>query len=70
MGVREMERFLEQWQMDARDFASAADSVAHAPGAGAVVRHVAAGARLDRLGHGGGLGTGSPHHWPMGRRLR
>ena len=25
---------------------------------------------VDRLGHGGGAGTGSPHRRPMGRRLR
>ena len=49
MGVREMERFLEQWQMDARDLRRRL-ILSPTPRAGAVVR----------LGHGGGLGR-DPH---------
>ena len=69
MGVREIERFLGQWQMDARD-SPADDSVADAPGAGTVVCPAAAGTRLDGFGDSHDPGTGPPHHWPMGRRLR
>ena len=43
-------------------FAPADDSGAHAPGAGTVVRHAAAGPRVDGLDYGGGTGTGSPYH--------
>ena len=47
-------------------FASAHDSGAHAPGAGALVRDLAAGPRLDVIGDGGGTGTGPSHHRNMG----
>ena len=40
-----------------------------APGAGKVVRPPVAGPRLDGFGGGRGLGTGPPHHWPMGVRF-
>ena len=39
MGVREIDRSLEQWQDGSQGFASADDSGAHTQGAGAVVRH-------------------------------
>ena len=51
-------------------FAPADDCGADAPGAGTVVRHVDAGPRLDGLDYGGGIGTGSPYHRTVGRRLR
>ena len=35
-----------------------------------LARRLAAGPRLDRLGHGRGTGTGSTHHRAMGVRLR
>ena len=50
-------------------FAPADDPVADAPGAGKVVRPPVAGPRLDGFGGGRGLGTGPPHHWPMGVRF-
>ena len=70
MGVREIDRFLEQWQMGVQGLASADDSGADTPRAGAVVRHAALGPGFDGSGHGVGAGTGSSHHRPMGRRLR
>ena len=75
MGVREMERFLEQWQMDAKDLRRRMILVPtpreRAPRqAQEVVRPAAVGPRLHRLVHGGGLGPGSSHHRQMGRRLR
>ena len=47
-------------------FASADDSGSHAPRAGAVVCHLAAGPRLDVIGDGLGPGAGSSHHRTMG----
>ena len=70
MGVREIEGFLEQWQMDSRDLRLADDSVAHSPGAGTVVRNAAASPGLDRLGHGRGTGKEPSHRRPVGCRLR
>ena len=60
MGVREMKRFLEQWQMDAKDLRRRMILVAtpreRAPRqAQEVVRPAAVGPRLHRLVHGGGL---------------
>ena len=46
--------------------APADDLGAHAPGAGAVVRRLAAGPGLDGSGDGGGAGAGPPHHRPVG----
>ena len=34
-----------------------------------MARHLAAGPRMDGLGYGAGLGTGSAHHRKMGRHL-
>ena len=70
MGVRQIDRFLEQWQMDAKDLASADDSGADAQGAGEdgtpcwllAQGLTAAGTAAE------GLGKGSPHYWPLGRR--
>ena len=70
MGVREMERFLEQWQMEVKDLRRRDDSGAHAPGAGALVRNLATGPRLDGIGDGAGPGTGPSHHRAMGVGLR
>ena len=50
--------------------ASADDPGAHAPGAGAVVRRLAAGPGLDGSGDGGGAGAGPTHHRPVGVGLR
>ena len=52
------------------DLASTDDLGADAPGAGAVVRHLAAGPRLEGIGHGGGAGKGPSHHRTMGGGLR
>ena len=70
MGVREIDRSLEQWQMGVEGFASADDSGAHTQGAGAVVRHLALGAGLDSNGHGGGAGAGPTHHRTVGFGFR
>ena len=64
MGVREIDRFLEQWQMDARDLHRRL-ILAPPPRERALrqaqemARHLAAGPRMDGLGYGAGLGTGS-----------
>ena len=34
-----------------------------------MARHLAASPRMDSFGYGASLGTGSSHHWTMGRRL-
>ena len=66
-------RFLEQWQMDARDLHRRL-ILAPAPRERALrqaqemARHLTAGPRLDSFGCGASLGTGSSHHWTMGRR--
>ena len=70
MGVREIDRFLQQWQMDARDLRRRTILEPTPPGAGEVVCPVAPSSRMDVLGHGGGSGEGPPYHWPVGRRLR
>ena len=75
MGVREMDRFLEQWEMNARDLHRRM-ILAPTPRERALrqaqemARPLVVGPRVDRLGDSGGLGTGPPHHRPMGRRLR
>ena len=50
--------------------APADDPGAHAPGAGAVARCLAAGPGLDGSGDGGGAGAGPTHHRPVGVGLR
>ena len=75
MGMREIKRFLEQREMDVRDVRRRL-LLAPTPRerdlreAQEVVRPPAAGTRVEGHGHGGGSGRGSPHHWPVGRRLR
>ena len=65
MGVREMDRFLEQWEMDTKDLRRRM-VLAPTPRERALRRAqelagpLAAGPGVDRLGHGGGLGTGVP----------
>ena len=66
MGVREMDRFLEQWQMDAKALRR---RMVLAP-AGTLVRHLAAGTGLDSSSDGRGAGAGPTHHWTMGVGLR
>ena len=58
MGVREIDRSLEQWQMGVKDLRRRMILAPTPPGAGAVVHHPAAGAGLDGSGHGGGSGKG------------
>ena len=71
MGVREIGRFLEQWQMDARDLHRRMIlAPTPVPGAGTLARRLAAGPGVDRLGHGGGSGPGPPYYRRVGRRLR
>ena len=70
MGVREIDRSLEQMADGSQGLAAAVDSGSQTPGAGAVVGHPAPGAGLDRLGHGGGTGTGPAHHRTLGVGLR
>ena len=60
MGVREIDRFLQQWQMDARDLRRRTILEPTPPGAGEVVCPVAPSSRMDVLGHGGGSGEGPP----------
>ena len=67
MGVREMGRFLEQWQMDARDLHR---RMILAPTPRERERPLAVDARVDRLGYSRGIGAGSPHHRPVGHCLR
>ncbi len=56
VSVRQIDRFLEQWQGSA----PAAYSGAGTQGAGAMARHLAAGQRLDSFGCGASLGR-DPH---------
>ena len=73
VSVRQIDRFLEQWQRDARKL-HRRFILAPAPRERALrqaqemARHLAAGPRLDSFGCGASLGTGSSHHWTMGRR--
>ena len=50
MGVREIDRSLEQWQMGVKDLRRRDDSGSHTPGAGKVVRHPAAGWQMGLNG--------------------
>ena len=70
MGVREKERFLEQWRMDATDLRRRMILAPAPRGVGAVVRHPAAGSGLDGSGDGGGAGAGPPHYRTLGVGLR
>ena len=71
MGVREIDRSLEQWRMEVKDLRRRM-ILAPAPREWAlrqaqeVVRYPALGPGLDGGGHGGGAGKGSPHYRPLG----
>ena len=75
MGVREKERFLEQWRMDATDLRRRM-ILAPTPRERALrqaqemARHMAAGSGLDGSGDGGGVGAGPPHYRTLGVGLR
>ena len=66
LGMREMERFLEQWEMDVRDVCR---RLLLAPTPRERERW-ALGPGLDSLGYCGCVGKGSSHHRTVGRRLR
>ena len=66
MSVREIERCLEQWEMNAKDVHR---RMILAPTPRERERWHAVwllGAGLDSSGHGGGAGAGPPHHRTMG----
>ena len=75
MGVREIDRSLEQWQMEVKDLrrrmilapTPRERALRQAP---EVVRHPAAGSGLGGSGDGGGAGTGPPHYRTLGVGLR
>ena len=69
MGLREIDRFLEHWQMDARDLHR---RLILAPAPRERERWHAIwllAQRMDGFEYGAGLGTGPAHHREMGRRL-
>ena len=68
--VREMDRFLEQWQMDAKALCRRMILAPTPRERERVVRHLAAGSGLDSIRDSGGAGTGPTHNWRVGRRLR
>ena len=73
MGVREIDRSLEQWQMDAKELhrriiLSPTPRERALRQAQEMARHLAAGPRMDGFGYGAGLGTGSSHHRKTGCR--
>ena len=68
MGVREIDWFLEQWEMNAKDLHRRM-ILAPTPRERTLARHLAAGPGLDGIGHGGGAGSGPPHHRAMGVSL-
>ena len=75
MGVREIDRSLEQWQMEVKDLrrrmilapTPRERALRQAP---EVVRHPAAGSGLGGSGDGGGAGAGPPHYRTLGVGLR
>ena len=66
MGERDIARSLEQWQMGAKELRRRMILAPTPRGAGEVVRHLAAGPRLDGSGHGGSPGTGPTYNRPVG----
>ena len=70
MGVREIDRSLEQWQMGVKDLRRRVILAPTPREAGKVVRHPAAGPGLDGSGDGGGAGAGPPHYRALGVGLR
>ena len=70
MGVREIDRSLEQWQMGVKDLRR---RMVLAPTPRERERWyamAAAGPGLDSSSHGGGAGAGPAHYRTVGRRLR
>ena len=70
MGVREIDRFLQKWQMEVKDLRRRMILAPTPRERGAVVRRVAAGPGVDGICEGGGAGTRPPHHRAVGCRLR
>ena len=70
MGVREMDRFLEQWQMDAKALRRRMILAPTPRERERWYAPLAAGTGLDSSSDGRGAGTGPTHNWPVGRRLR
>ena len=66
MGVREIDRSLEQWEMGVKGHAVPGGPGAHAPGEGAMVRHPFAGPGMDGGGHGGDVGARPAYHRTVG----
>ena len=70
MGVREMDWFLEQWQMDAKALRRRMIPAPRRPGNGSGGTPFCCWHRAGQQQNGGGAGTGPTHNWPVGRRLR
>ena len=65
MSVREVDRSLEQWEMNAKDVHRRMILEPTPRGAGVLARHMVAGPGLDGSGRGRGTGAGSAHHRPF-----
>ena len=65
MSVKEIDQLLEQWEMNVRDLHRRVILAPTPQGAGTLALRLAVGPRLDGIVHGGGTGTGSPHHRPV-----
>ena len=70
MGVRDMDQFLERWEMDVpgvrrRMILAPVPRERALWQAQEMVRPVASDPRLDRSGYRRGTGTGPPHHWTV-----
>ena len=70
MGVGEIDRFLEHWEMNIRDMHRRTIMAPQAEGEGALAGHLAAGPRLDGLRDSGRSGKGPPYRRTVGCRLR
>ena len=70
LGMREMQGFLEQWQLDAGDLRRRMYWAPTPRERERMACPMAFGPRLDCGGGGRGAGTGCPYHWPVGCRLR
>ena len=68
-GVRDIEGFLEQWQIDTGDLRRRMILAPTPREREPVVRHAGVGPGVDGLGDGRGIGTGSPYHRTVGCRL-
>ena len=65
MGVRDMDQFLERWEMDVPGVRRRMILAPVPRERERWVRPVAADPRLDRSGYRRGAGTGPPHHWTV-----